>query len=149
MSADLGTAGASVAAISWQRLLQALARERAAALRRRDPALLDRVYLAGSGAGTADRATVMQLRRRGVIPRGLRIRVGPVRPLDGEAAGSAAPGNGASAVVEMVSTVSSYRLVDAATGSTVDVAPASPGHAIRVTLRHTGGGWRIAALGPG
>jgi hypothetical protein len=122
----------------WLSVVQSLATARSQAFAEADPSLLSSVYVAGSSAYDADRATIQSLLGRGLRARGFAVTVQQVRV---EQAG------GSSARLQVVDELSGYTLVDA-TGAAHGRGPPRGRRAYTMSLRRTGAGWRVVALTP-
>jgi hypothetical protein len=129
-----GVARAGRAAPSWASVLQALDAQRGEAFAQGNPRLLDRVYLPGAPALSADRAALAQLARQGTTAVGLRHLVqatAVVRSTD------------VLVELDVVEQLAAYAL-RSARGSVPHAAGPAVRH--RMVLRHAAVGWRVAQI---
>ena len=127
-----------VPADHWAWTLAELDHDRATAFARVDPALLDRVYVRGSEARTADAATIADHRRRGARVVGAELRILSCRVLSS---------SGSRIRLDVVDRLARARVVwdD---GSTTMLPHDEPSRRI-VTLVRTAEGWRVDTVRPG
>ncbi|WP_037362158.1 serine/threonine protein kinase [Nakamurella lactea] len=123
---------------TWSEVATSLDRARANALTRRDPALLNRVYTAGSSARKADAATISRLRDRGVRVSGAAHRILAVRLL----------ADGATIRLEVTDLLPSYQVLDMQ-GAPIGVTPAREQGRRLLVLARTPDGFRIATVSEG
>jgi hypothetical protein len=122
----------------WLSVVRSLAATRSRAFAEADPELLASVYVAGSSAYDADRATIQSLVGRGLRAQGFAATIEQVRV---EEVG------GTSARLHVVDELSGYTLVDGA-GAAHGRGPPRGRRAYTMSLRRTGSGWRVVALTP-
>jgi hypothetical protein len=132
--------GAAVAATTgdapWVGVMTQLDEVRDAAFMGADPTQLDRVYVEGSEAATAERAAMSKLRDAGLHAEGLRLIVHNVRLVQK---------SGGHVTLRVVDDLPAYRLVGES-GDTVSSEPARGAMTWRITLDMVGTNWRIASI---
>jgi hypothetical protein len=126
-----------VPATNWPATLAALDAARSAAFARADSAALADVYLPGSAVLAADRALLARYAARRTRVANLHLVADAVTP--------ATPARGDVGVLDVTDRLLPYTVVDAS-GRTVARYPGRGAARWRITLRHTGRGWRVAEV---
>jgi hypothetical protein len=126
-------AGTAAASSSWETVLGRLDAARSRAFGRGAVGGLAEVYLDGSPASGRDRAALARLQRAGLRADGLRLETRSVTELARA---------GDEVRLRVVDEMSPYRLVDSA-GTVVDERPGRGAARWTVTLRRSGGRWRV------
>jgi len=121
----------------WATRLSTLDEVRAEAFATTDAALLDRVYVRGSGARRTDAATIADYRRRGGRVVGARLRVISCRALSASSS---------RARLDVVDQLGPARVVWP-DGSSSELPRDEPSRRV-ITVVRTSEGWRIAGVSP-